>query len=324
MIYLLPNVNTWPRTVGEAGPIHAVGKSNITKAANGYKLDKAVPRVVDPYMLGWASGIAPHRPMFVNEVLPSYGPLRALSWSGDPNEILVSGPNGSRPRRSVDMMSFEHKVYDVIDILYSRHAFHFNGTLPLVARAQVPGWWNADITDKTQALQFAKLARLHLLDLCAVMSLYCAIAWYQTGERDTWLATVQANGMTSNEDRLWLEGMRALFVCRFDHVDHAGAFINVAQYPHPALIDVFMLAEVPMILMWGNEKADVAWIKDVAQQNGAARGISERFCPLSQEIVEAARVSSGSGSAAGAVVTIPPRAAATGERDKVMCAPNVY
>jgi hypothetical protein len=312
-IFASPNVNVWPRSIGEAGPTQALGTSNIAKAAEGYNLKKPVPHIVNPYILGWADPVAPHGPMFINDVLPSYGPLKALSWSAEPDEVLISSADGHRPRCSQDMMRIERKLYDVIDILYSRHAFHLDPTLPLVTRARVPGWWHAWIPDKSQALKYAQLARLHILDLCAVMTLYCAIAWFRTGERDAWLATVQAHGMDSDEDRLWLEEMRASFVCRFDHVGRTGAFFDIAQYPHRALIDVFMLAKVPMILKWGKGDAYLKRQRDVAGSNGSAKGLSARFIPSSEEVLAAARVSSEPGSANGAVVTVPPRVAGSGE-----------
>jgi hypothetical protein len=86
--------------------------------------------------------------MFPHKPMPNVGILKAISpiWAAE--EAIFVDENGTyKPRRSAEWMALECRLVLISEILYSRHAFHFDPRLEHWSTAGVPTWWNMSVDD---------------------------------------------------------------------------------------------------------------------------------------------------------------------------------
>jgi hypothetical protein len=135
------------------------------------------------------------------------------------------------------------------------------------------------------AFRAGKAQIKRLLNLCATISLYCAIAEVQTGDPDAWFTTLeQKASMTSQDDQLWLNEMRSSWVCQFDAKTHIGVLVDAENWLWPSLLPLFVQMRIGFMIYWGLSAKEI-------QNTKRYRCVPDCFCPTEVDIRSASQIS---------------------------------
>jgi hypothetical protein len=263
-IFSSPNMDNWPEDVPPDGPAeHNADGERWSELTNSSAETPNLPPVDNPLHIRWANINEPWLPYVVADGISEVGVFKSLAFPEHPEALTVEDTDGHKARRAKDWLLQERWLLQLGEVLYTNlvatwsMGANFKWTEP-----SVRGWWNRPHPVQATALRAARVVYYMLLKLCAVVSLYCAIAAHSNNGPDWWCGIATENGMDTHEDRQWLSGVKQSFVPRFHGVRRVGVFVDVRKFAPAKLLDVYLSSNVPLYLFWGKDRAAIPTLLD--------------------------------------------------------------
>jgi hypothetical protein len=281
-IWSSPNVDEWPQAVDEDGPLP------LDENTRSRRLSSALWQI--PGFPGQA--MLPRQILQPAGILGSIAPMHSLEWDYE----RLNG--GWVLRRGHAWAHLDRKLLLIAEALHTHFVLGWDATIPQNERPIAPSWYIAPQPDGDVAFQAGNAQITRLVNLAATVSLYCAIAWALTGDYDAWLAALeQKAGMTSADNRQWLNEMRGSWICDFAAKKHLGVFIDASTWRWPNLLYLFVQLRVCVMVNWGSDESA---IRDL----NSFEFMPECFRPSAVQMTSASLISSQAverGTAAGAL-----------------------